>query len=98
MDREKVKQKWAQTSFLRTTINIDSRSWTIDVLRCIERLQATNFTLKQLYDFEDELAKLHPNNKHIKDKIRQQLQILRDKGLLEFVSPGSYKIGGINGV
>jgi len=31
---------------------------------------------------ERELEKLHPDNRHVKDKIRQQLQALRDAGLL----------------
>jgi type II restriction enzyme len=35
------------------------------------------------------LAKLHPNNAHVRDKIRQQLQILRDIGLLDFLGSGS---------
>jgi type II restriction enzyme len=36
------------------------------------------------------LAKLHPHNAHVRDKIRQQLQVLRDLGLLEFLGGGSY--------
>ena len=30
-------------------------------------------------------------NNFIKDKIRQQLQILRDKAIIEFVGRGKYK-------
>ncbi|MBL7991777.1 MAG: restriction endonuclease, partial [Candidatus Kapabacteria bacterium] len=30
-------------------------------------------------------------NNFIKDKIRQQLQVLRDKGIIEFVSRGIYQ-------
>lgn len=33
----------------------------------------------------------HPENNHIKDKIRQQLQFLRDEGLVEFTTRGNYK-------
>jgi len=33
----------------------------------------------------------YPNNNFIKDKIRQQLQLLRDKGILEFTSRGNYR-------
>jgi type II restriction enzyme len=33
IDRESVKKKWSQTSFLRAAENIDSRSWMLDVLR-----------------------------------------------------------------
>jgi type II restriction enzyme len=29
---------------------------------------------------------------HIPDKIRQQLQVLRDLGLLEFLGAGSYRL------
>ena len=36
--------------------------------------------------------KLHPDNRHVRDKIRQQLQVLRDHGYLEFVSRGSYRL------
>jgi hypothetical protein len=32
--------------------------------------------------FTRELGKLHPDNRHVKEKIRQQLQVLRDTGLL----------------
>lgn len=44
-----------------------------------------------MYAFENQLSIKHPNNKHIKDKIRQQLQTLRDTGFIEFVKPGFYK-------
>ena len=90
VDRKKVKQKWSQTSFLNEVESIDSRGWTLDVLSCVERLKTASFTLGQVYQFEPELSDKHPNNKHIKDKIRQQLQILRDRGLIEFLSPGLY--------
>lgn len=92
IDREKVQLKWSQTKFLQQSQNIETRNWTLDVLKCIEALKSKNFSLQQIYQFEYELAKRHPKNKHIKDKIRQQLQILRDKGLVEFVSPGNYKL------
>ena len=31
-------------------------------------------------------------NRHVRDKIRQQLQILRDMGLLEFLGGGAYRL------
>lgn len=64
--------------------------WLVDTLHLVERLEET-FTLKQMYDFCDELKIKHPNNNHIKDKIRQQLQYLRDKGFVEFKGNGVYK-------
>jgi type II restriction enzyme len=41
---------------------------------------------------ERSLAQLHPANRHVRDKIRQQLQVLRDLGLLEFVGRGKYRL------
>ena len=43
-------------------------------------------------EFEDHLARLHPMNKHIRPKIRQQLQVLRDHGIVEFLGKGLYRI------
>ena len=63
----------------------------MDVLSCIERIHEKDFTLNQVYNFENELKLKHPTNNFIKDKIRQQLQYLRDKGFIEFVSPGHYR-------
>ncbi len=40
------------------------------------------FTNEDVYAFAPELEKLHPDNRHVKDKIRQQLQVLRDTGFL----------------
>ncbi|MFH0815076.1 MAG: hypothetical protein V1902_03330 [Candidatus Falkowbacteria bacterium] len=55
-------------------------------------LHKKTFTLDEIYNFENILGKKHPCNKHIKDKIRQQLQFLRDKGYLDFVSYGHYRL------
>jgi len=38
------------------------------------------------------LRKKYPDNQHIKDKVRQQLQVLRDRGYLEFTSRGNYRL------
>jgi len=35
---------------------------------------------------------LYPQNAHVRDKIRQQLQVLRDLRLLEFLGSGSYRL------
>ena len=42
----------------------------------------TEFTTSEVYAFTRELEELHPDNRHVRDKIRQQLQVLRDAGLL----------------
>jgi len=42
--------------------------------------------------FTRELEKLHPDNRHVRDKIRQQLQVLRDAGLLLHVERGIWRL------
>lgn len=61
-------------------------------MHCIDKLGKQEFTLNDVYAFESKLSKLHPDNRHTKDKIRQQLQTLRDKGYLDFVSRGHYQL------
>jgi type II restriction enzyme len=73
-------------------LNVQKRGWTLDLLQIVKGLNKREFSLKEVYDQEEILAKLHPNNAHIREKIRQQLQILRDLGLLAFLSPGSYRL------
>jgi type II restriction enzyme len=69
------------------------RGWTLDVLSAVRSLNKREFSLSDVYAHEDELAKLHPGNRHIRPKIRQQLQVLRDDfALLEFLTPGSYRL------
>lgn len=87
-----VTNAWEKTAFLAKSKSAESRGWTIDVLRCVERIHESEFSLEQMYKFEAELAKRYPNNNFIKDKIRQQLQVLRDRGLVEFVSRGKYRL------
>jgi type II restriction enzyme len=64
-------------------------------MNCVEKLGRKKFTIDEVYAFEKYLSKKHPENKHIKDKIRQQLQVLRDKGyldFLEFIERGRYQL------
>ena len=71
--------------------NMNARGWLLDVLSCVERISNTCFTLSQDYAFEDELSAKHPDNNNVRAKIRQQLQLLRDRGFIEFVRPGEYR-------
>lgn len=87
--RNNVTQQFQKTLFLREQSST-SRGWTLDVWQCVDRLNI-HFSLNQAYAFSDELQLKHPNNNHIKDKIRQQLQVLRDKGIIEFISRGNYR-------
>ncbi|MFA5188914.1 MAG: DpnI domain-containing protein [Patescibacteria group bacterium] len=88
--RQNVIANWQKTLFLREEKEIDAKGWLLDVMNCIDKLAIKEFSLDEIYAFEDILSKKHPENKHIKDKIRQQLQILRDKGYLKFIGRGHY--------
>jgi hypothetical protein len=66
------------------------RGWTLDVLSVIRRLGKQDFSLKEVYEFEPELKELHPRNENIRPKIRQQLQVLRDLGMIKFSGEGRY--------
>mgnify|MGYP001568124232 FL=1 len=90
--KEKVLAEWKKTLFLREENEISARGWLLDIMRCIEKGGRRSFVLGDIYAFEHELSRLHLDNKHIRDKIRQQLQVLRDKGYLEFTSRGSYQL------
>ncbi len=90
--KEKVLAEWKKTLFLREEKEILAKGWLLDVMRCIDKFGKREFILDDMYAFENELGQLHPDNKHIKDKIRQQLQVLRDKGYLEFIKRGIYRI------
>jgi len=73
-------------------LQIEKRGWTLDVLQVVQSLGKMEFTLADVYAHADSLAKLHPQNAHVRDKIRQQLQVLRDLGLLEFLGGGDYRL------
>jgi type II restriction enzyme len=71
-----------------------ARGWTLDVLNVIRKLRKATFSLPEVYGFESELKRIHPRNQHIRPKIRQQLQVLRDLGLIEFIGSGKYTMLG----
>jgi len=72
-------------------MSVKKRGWTLDVLTVLRSLNKREFTLDDAYSFEKVLSKMHPDNKNVRPKIRQQLQILRDLGYLQFISPGHYR-------
>ncbi len=87
---DQVKSSFNKILFLKNTSQ-KSKGWLFDIMNCIEHINKDNFTLDDIYAFEAKLKQKHPNNNFIKDKIRQQLQILRDKGFIEFIERGKYR-------
>lgn len=68
------------------------RGWTLDVLCVVRAMRRQFFTLRDVYAYESRLSELHPGNQNVRPKIRQQLQVLRDLGLIRFLSRGHYEM------
>jgi type II restriction enzyme len=68
------------------------RGWTLDVLNAIRSLDTVEFTTEAAYSLAPRLQALHSNNRHVHEKIRQQLQVLRDSGLLIHVARGRWRL------
>jgi type II restriction enzyme len=94
--REQVLAKWQKTLFLRDQKDVRAKGWLLSVMKCIEKMKKRTFTIEEMYRFEDELRTSYPSNRHIREKMRQKLQILRDKGYLEFVGRGTYRLMDAN--
>jgi type II restriction enzyme len=88
---KEVRREYARVRPL-AALDAKQRGWTLDVLNAVRSLHKAEFTLPEAYGLERSLAQLHPANRHVRDKIRQQLQVLRDLGLLEFVGRGRYRL------
>ena len=71
--------------------DLESRGWLFDVLYCVNNISTAEFTLEQIYQSENVLLEKHPNNHNVRPKIRQQLQMLRDRGIIEFLGNGRYR-------
>lgn len=87
----RVRTEWKRFDWL-ADCKAELRGWTADVLRCVRAIGRRQFTLNEMYEFEEELSARHPDNRNVRPKIRQQLQVLRDHGLLRFVRPGKYEL------
>ena len=86
---EQVHEQWQASLFLRQQKS-PSKGWLLAIMKCLDQLPE-RFNLKQVYVFEQQLAMQFPENNHIKDKIHQQLQILRDQNVIEFCGRGNYR-------
>ncbi len=73
-------------------LDTEMRGWALDVLQTIRTLQKTLFSLSDVYARAGMLEELHPKNFHVRDKIRQQLQVLRDLGFVKFLGGGNYRL------
>jgi type II restriction enzyme len=91
VSEKEVREKFKKVKPLKE-ISVAQRGWTLDVLNIVRRLGKPEFTNQDIYAFERELEKLHPGNRHIRDKIRQQLQNLAKAGLLLHAGRNDYRL------
>lgn len=89
--RDAVLAKWQKTLFLRESGG-EARGWLIEVMKAVDRIGRPEFDLDDVYAHEAALAAFYPNNNNVRPKIRQQLQVLRDNGYLEFTGRGKYRL------
>ena len=89
-DKSEIIEKVAVADALMLS-NMESRGWLYDVMKCVDNIEGSEFTLSDMYKFEQSLYQKHPNNHNVKAKIRQQLQMLRDRGVIEFIGRGEYR-------
>jgi len=88
----RVQEKYRRFVPLFLDKTLKERGWTADILRCVRQIGKQAFTLREIYAFDRELQKLHPENRNVQPKIRQQLQVLRDYGVLKFTGAGKYEL------
>lgn len=89
-DLGEVRRAWESFRFLEQKRSA-AKGWLLDVMRCVELLGSGEFSLSDVYAFEDALSALYPGNNNVRPKIRQQLQVLRDNDFLEFLGRGRYR-------
>lgn len=90
VEKSVVLSKVAMIQQIRTD-DLSARGWLLDVLTCVNSIESGTFSLNMVYGFENALGAKHPNNNNIRAKIRQQLQQLRDRGVIAFLGNGHYK-------
>ncbi len=92
ISKQVVLDNWQKTQFLNKTKSAELRGWILDIMNCIDKVGKKDFSLEEIYAFEAKLKEKHPKNRHVKDKIRQQLQFLRDKKYIKFLGKGKYQL------
>ena len=97
-DPDIVRAEWKRVEFLASDTRA-SGGWGAEVLSCVRALEMETgereFTLQAFYRrFTTSLSRSHPDNRNVEAKIRQQLQVLRDGDVLDFIGRGSYRVIG----
>lgn len=81
-----------EQSMRLSELNPAQRGWTALALDAVRKIGKREITLREMYAFESAMHAAYPQNSHVRDKIRQQMQVLRDLGYVEFVERGEYRV------
>lgn len=87
IEKEKNYLDYISTHSIKNSL----KGWKKEIFIILNHDQNQFFDLEEVYFYENYLKQIYPENKFIKDKIRQTLQYLRNIGLIEFVADGKYK-------
>ena len=62
-------------------------------MKCVDLIGSREFTLwRCLRARKAACNAIYPANQNVRPKIRQQLQVLRDQGYIEFLGQGRYRL------
>lgn len=89
ISEQKVAKRYANLKPLQT-IKVSQRGWALAVMNAVRKLGLNKFTTQEAYQIEIEMHRLFPGNRNVRPKIRQQLQVLRDLGILVHLDRGTW--------
>jgi len=73
-------------------VPVAKRGWAALVLSVVRKIGKTHITNDDLYSHEKTMHAAYPDNSHIQDKIRQQMQVLIRLGYVERIARGEYQV------
>jgi type II restriction enzyme len=95
VDGKQIPKRQSRASFAAadqlSSLSATTRGWAGATLSLLHKMGKEEFSIEDAYSLEPGLGRLFPNNQHVKAKIRQQLQVLRDAGMITFKSRGNYQ-------
>lgn len=86
-----VRERFQRFNCLRS-VPPSLRGWTTLTIRVLRSLGRTLFTINDVYAKEGVFSVAYPDNNNVRAKVRQQLQVLRDLGYLDFCGQGCYRL------
>ena len=74
------------------TLPVTKRGWVALVLATVRKIGKMRITNADLFSHEESMHAIFPGNSHVRDKIRQQMQVLMRLGYVERTAPGEYRV------